>query len=97
MKILQKATMKNGTTLQREEWSENYSFMAYGATVAAYPISKESINRPFEPKIGEKFRLAMHFENTEEAEKCFEQLKNGEKALKDFRRNFDNPDRIICI
>ena len=97
MKILQKGQMPDGTDVQREEWQENYDFMAYGATVAAYPIAKESINRPFAPKIGEKFRCAMYFDSTEKAEECFEQLKNGEKTLKDFKGNFEKPDRIICL
>jgi len=97
MKILEKGQMPDGTDIQREEWKENYDFMAYGATVAAYPISKESINMPLAPKIGERFRLAMYFESTEEAENCFQQLKNGEKSLKDFRRNFEKPNRIVCL
>lgn len=97
MKILQKGQTSDGTAIQREEWNEDYEFMEYGATVAAYPIAKESANGLFAPKRGEKFRAAFQFNTTEEAEQCFNQLASGEKTLIDYVDRLDRPDHVICL
>ena len=74
MKVLQRAQMPDGTKIVREEWSENYSFEAYGSMIAAFPRNRH----------GETFRAHKDFESTEEAEKAFNALKNGDKTLADF-------------
>lgn len=74
MKVLQRGQMPDGTEIQIEEWSENYSFYAYGSMVAAYPKNR----------YGEKVRADKTFESAEEAEKAFSALKNGDKTLADF-------------
>lgn len=74
MKVLQRGQMPDGTEIQIEEWSENYSFYAYGSMVAAYPKNR----------YGEKVRANKTFESAEEAEKAFSALKKGDKALADF-------------
>ena len=74
MKVLQRGQMPDGTEIQIEEWSENYSFYAYGSMVAAYPQNR----------YGEKVRANKTFESAEEAEEAFNALKNGDKTLADF-------------
>lgn len=74
MKVLQRAQMPDGTKIVREEWSENYSFEAYGSMIAAFPRNRH----------GETFRAHKDFESTEEAEEAFNALKNGDKTLADF-------------
>lgn len=74
MKVLQRGQMPDGTSVQIEEWSENYSIYAYGSMVAAYPRNR----------FDEKFRASKTFESAEEAEKAFAALKNGDKTLADF-------------
>ena len=89
MKVIERATTPNGIEIQIEDWSANYNFMAYAGTVAAYPIAQESGRNQFEPKIGEKFRLAFDFKSTELAATCFEQLKTGKKRLTDYASDKD--------
>ena len=74
MKVLQRGQMPDGTEAQIEEWSENYSFYAYGSLVAAYPKNR----------YGEKVRASKIFESAEESAKAFNALKNGDKTLSDF-------------
>lgn len=74
MKVLQKGVMPDGAKIQIEEWHEDYDFMPYGGTVAAYPRNRK----------GEKFRAACDFDNNEQAKIAFENLISGEKGLKDF-------------
>lgn len=71
MKILQRGQMPDGTEIQIEDWSENYSFYAYGSFLVAYPKNR----------YGEKVRASKIFDSAEEAEKAFNALKNGDKAL----------------
>lgn len=74
MKVLQRAQMPDGTKIVREEWSEDYSCEAYGSMIAAFPRNRH----------GETFRAHKDFESTEEAEKAFNALQNGDKTLVDF-------------
>ena len=80
MKVLQRGQMPDGTDIQIEEWSEDYSCYAYGSMVAAYPRNRRD----------EKFRASKTFESAEEAGKAFNALKSGEKTLADF--NFTAKD-----
>lgn len=71
MKILQRGQMPDGTEIQIEDWSENYSFYAYGSFLVAYPKNR----------YGEKVRASKIFGSAEEAVKAFNALKNGDKKL----------------
>ena len=85
MKVIQRGIAPDGTKIQREEWHETNNFIPFGSTVAAYPIAKENGTGVLEyPEKGRIFRVDFQFENEEEAKKCFIQLLNGEKSLKDF-------------
>ena len=87
MKVLQKSVLTDGTNIQIEDWSEDYSFYPYGHTLAAYPIAKESIREPFSPTRNETFRYELSFKNNGEALQAYEKLTNGIKTLKDFKDN----------
>lgn len=71
MKILVKAAIPDGTAIQIEDWSEDYSCFAFGSTIAAYP----------KDKYGKRFRAAKDFEDAEKANEAFNCLKNGQKTL----------------
>lgn len=44
MKIIRKGTTPNGTHIQIEDWSENYTFHNKNATIGFYPMAKEKHN-----------------------------------------------------
>lgn len=74
MKLLQSGQMPDGTEIQIEDWSENYSFFTYGSFLAAYPKNR----------YGKESRVKKIFGNAEEAVKAFNALKTGDKTLADF-------------
>ncbi len=98
MQVIQRSITPEGVGIQIEDWSMNYS-NAPASTVATYPIAKQKIpgsNHNY-PAPGDTFRFAFHFKTTLEARKCFNQLESGEKTLKDFIENLDNPQLAGCI
>lgn len=97
MKILCRGKMPDGTDIVREEWNEDYDFMSYGSTVAAFPIAKESSDDPFGVKRGEEFRLEIDFETEEKAKEAFYSLEKGEKSLKDYADKFCHRENIKYI
>ena len=94
MEIIERAIMPNGTHIQIEDWSKDYDFMGECATIGAYPIAQISGDTPFAPERNETFRMSIDFKTKEEARKCFEQLKTGEKQLIDFA---DEKDKKYLI
>ena len=95
MEIIERATMPNGTKIQIEDWSKDYSCFAKNSTIATYPVAKETADNLLGyPERGKTFRLSIQFKNEEEARKCFEQLKTGEKQLIDFA---DEKDKKYII
>ncbi|HSH51778.1 MAG TPA: hypothetical protein VK982_08655 [Bacteroidales bacterium] len=97
MIILQKGRMPDGTVIQIEDWSEDYSFFEYGSTIGAYPISKMGYTRQFAPRKGEKVRMQYGFESSEEAERAFNGLVEGTKTLKDFELNLYDKRYKDCV
>ena len=77
MKVLERATMPDGTKIQIEDWSDDYSFHNFADLVAAYPIARNSIRK-------RKFRATCQFENASQASEAFYAIKSGEKTLDDF-------------
>lgn len=61
MKVLKTGKSAGGVDIQIEEWSENYSFMPYGSTLAFYPKSKATHKGQFAPKAGESYRFSFSF------------------------------------
>lgn len=97
MKILQTGKTKQGYNIQVEEWSENYSFMEYGATLAIYKPSKVSLKGQFTPKENQNARFQFNFKDHQEAKKAFNDLLEGKKDIKDFIDNIKDPRLKDCI
>lgn len=95
MKIIEKATMPNGTEIQLEDWSEKNTAEypdLYGLVIFAYPIAKNSSNFI---RSGEKFALVIpenkyHNYSNDDIRADFEALKSGEKSLEDLSEHFWN-------
>lgn len=97
MKIMQKGRMSDGTLVQIEDWSEDYSFMAFSSTIAAYPISKMTHKGQFAPKAGEKFRVDFNFNSTDMADEVYTKLITGEARLADYKDYLHFPHYADCI
>lgn len=104
MRIIRKCKMPDGTALQQEDWHQDYpGAFASEATVAAYPVSKQSIwsrrvDEDWEscsdhayPRRGSKFRLDMQFNSCDEAVEAMRCLESGEKRLQDYAASFLTP------
>ena len=93
MRVLLTGKMKDGTKIQREDWSENYSFYPFGCAIGAYPKATASTATPYGQRRGREFRVQLDFETTGEAEEAFFMLESGRKTLKDYAANlFDVSD-----
>lgn len=78
MKVLKRATMPDGTKIQIEDWSDDYSFHGFADLIAAYPVARNSIKK-------RTFRANCQFENASKATEAFIALTSGEKQLDDFQ------------
>ena len=94
MQIIRKGTTPNGTSLQIEDWSEDYTSYNKNATIGFYPMALESIYRedkphwtPY-PKRGETFRASFNFDTEAEALEAFVLLENGCRCFIDYIENF---------
>lgn len=95
MKIIQKGTMPDGTAIQIEDWSEDYSFHSYADTIGAYPIAKWSNDySQFSPKAGKRFRASFTVKNAYEV---FQKLESGEIALERLADYMDEPKNRRCL
>ena len=97
MKVIDKAIMPNGTHIQIEDWSEDYSFHSYADTLAAYPKSKVSHPGAFSPKGNETFRAGFNFNSEDETRKAFDLLAQGKAELADYKANMRDKKYIDCI
>jgi hypothetical protein len=97
LKVLTKGIMPDGTHVQIEDWSEDYSFCSYGSTIAGYPKSKMSHEGAFSPKGNETYRFSFSFESETETRTAFDGLLAGTKALADFKAKINNPKHADCI
>lgn len=97
MKILKKGKLSDGTVVQMEDWSQDYSFKEYVSTIAAYPISKTGYSGAFEPKKGERVRMQYDFKSSEETKEVFAELIKGKRTLKDLEVNLYDKRYKDCI
>lgn len=97
MIILQKGRMPDGTAIQIEDWSEDYSFFEYGSTIGAYPISKMGYSEQFKPRKGKTFRVQYDFKDEVEASQTFSELIKGTKTLKDIEKYLCDKRYKDCI
>lgn len=101
MKVIEKAIMPDGTSIQLEDWSGNNTKEypdLYGLAIGTYPIAKNSYTTWI--KKGEKCRVALSYSRwrniTNEMIKAdFEALKSGEKTLEDLKAHFY--DNAYCF
>ena len=93
MKVIERATMPDGTKIQLEDWHEHNTSEypdLYGFQIGAYPIAQRSKNWI---KGGEIFRLTIDVNKYKNYTddmllNDFEALKSGNKTLADLRDKF---------
>ena len=100
MKVLEKATMPNGTEIQLEDWSEHNTKEypnLYGFEICAYPVAKNTGKYRW-VEGGQKFRLSiasnLYMNYTDDdVKKDYAMLKSGEKKLQDLADHFWNREK----
>lgn len=100
MRIVKKGVMPDGTAIQLEDWSEDYSFYAPVSHLAAYPIAKKTLPRVpgwCYPEYDKKFRLCFCFGPETSAELAFLALQSGEKQLMDYAEYMDDKELAQCL
>lgn len=96
MKVLEKATMSNGTKIQLEDWSDVYPDI-YGFMIGAYPIAQRTSQYGW-IQGGTEFRLSIsRYSSNEEVLKDFESLKTGEKQLEDLADRFHDGKKDMWL
>ena len=100
MKIIERATMPDGTEILLEDWSDKNTEQfpdLYGLTIGAYPIAKNTGKYGW-IRSGETFRISIS-ENkhtgcsNDDVRADFEALKNGTKSLEDLAAHFWNGEK----
>ena len=100
MKVIERATMSDGTEILLEYWSmhniEQFPDL-YGLTIGAYPIAKNTGKYGW-IRGGEKFRISISQNkytgySNDDVRSDFEALKNGEKKLEDLAAHFYNGEK----
>lgn len=97
MKVIERATMPDGTEIQLEDWLDKNIEQfpdLYGLTIAAYPIAKNTGKYGW-IRSGESFRIHISQNkytgySNDNVRKDFEALKNGTKVLEDLAAHFYN-------
>lgn len=98
MKVLERTVTKNGIDIQIEDWSKNYSFHQFGDVVGLYPKATHTADNVLQyPRFNEKFRIEMHCKNNEEAKNVMEELKNGNKSIKEYSSLIINKELLEFI
>lgn len=97
MKIIERATMPDGTEIQLEDWSdkntEDFPDL-YGLTIGAYPIAKNTGKYGW-VRSGESFRIHISQNkytgySNDDVRADFEAIKGGTKTLEDLSEHFGN-------
>lgn len=97
MKVLHVGTLKCGTKVQLERWESDAHLNIPIDIVAAYPKALETMSGQFAPKRGRTFRLAIQFENQQEAEQAYGCLLNGDASLLDYVDDFREKELVKCL
>ena len=100
MKVIERATMPNGTIILLEDWSDKNTKEfpdLYGLTIGAYPIAKNTGKYGWVCS-GETFLLSISqnkYQNysNDDVRADFEALKNGTKSLEDLAAHFWNGEK----
>jgi hypothetical protein len=100
MKVIERATMPNGTKIIIEDWREDYSFINT-LNITAFPIMQTApkSKKLYFTKPGETFRaeISRGWENNDEVYAAFESLKNGQKNLIDYADQFREAWAAECL
>lgn len=97
MKVLNKTILSDGTKIQVEDWSKDWTCYSYGETLAAYPESKVTLEGSFSPNFRESFRCQFNFKSHEQALQAYNELLEGVKVLSDFSEFLKYPEYAVCI
>ncbi len=94
MKVLKTGQMPNGTSIQLEDWREDYPNVWDTISLAAYPIAKRGGKRGW-IQGGERFRLDINrgWSSNEAVENTFENLLNGAITLEELADQFWNLEK----
>lgn len=100
MKIIESATMPDGTEIQLENWSDHNTEQfpdLYGLAIGIYPVAKNTGKHGL-IRSGVRFRLPIHqnkYQNysNDDVRSDFEALKNGTKSLEDLAAHFYNGEK----
>lgn len=93
MEVIEKGNAPDGTRIQIEDWSMNYSSYPRKSTIGFYPKAKHSLynddNPPY-PERGKNFRACFSFDSEEEAKKAFDDIVSGRKSYMEYLDNYSN-------
>lgn len=95
MQVIERGIMPDGTKIQIEDWSNDYSFHKKSSTIAFYPMAinsiyKNSKSRHPYPERGETFRASLDFDTEENARDAFQSMVNGSKTYTDYMDNYSS-------
>lgn len=89
MKIIERSKMLDGTTIQIEDWREDYSHVKT-LEIGAYPKAKNTSENEL-IELNKTFRLELtNFENDEQVKNIFKQLEEETINLSDLNKHFRN-------
>lgn len=102
MKVIERATMPDGTDIVLEDWTDENTEAypdLYGFTIAAYPIAKNSGKKGW-IQCGDTFRLSIPYNSysgytNDMVKSDYESLKNGTKILQDLAEHFGNGEKSM--
>ena len=100
MKVIERATMPNGTEIQLEDWTEHNTEQfpdLYGLVIGAYPIAKNTGKYGW-IRSGESFRIHISQNkytgySNDDVRADFKALKSGIKSLEDLAARFWNGEK----
>lgn len=101
MKVIERATMPDGTEIQLEDWSDKNTKELfpdlYGLMIGAYPTAKNTGKYGW-IQSGEPYRISISQNKytgyfNEDVRADFEALKNGTKTLEDLATHFWNREK----
>lgn len=96
MEVIEKGNAPDGTRIQIEDWSMNYSSYPRKSTIGFYPKAKHSLYNddnshfPPYPERGKIFRACFSFDSEEEAKKAFDDIVSGRKSYMEYLDNYSN-------
>ena len=93
MKVIKRSTMPDGTSIQIEDWREDYPTVFENYSIGAYPIAQRTSKYKL-IEDGRKFRLDITSLNAEDdVEQVFQDLENGTITLESLSDHFWNGEK----